>query len=118
MAASSAQPRAASRALAAAVALLLAGGAGAATARSTVLTNIPQALPTDLAAPLPADLLAAQDAVFDAATTVMKGTSMVCGAINVLPSGYSLASDLGDGFFRLSSTASASIAAVLAVRGL
>ena len=120
--------RAASRALAAAATLLLARGAGAAASRPAAaanspatraapVTTLPPPLPTDLAAPLPADLLTAQDAVFDAASTVMAGKSLVCGAINVLQSGYNLETDLGDGFFSLTTGATESINAVLAVRG-
>ena len=120
--------RAASRALAAAATLLLAGGAGAAASRPAAASNspatraapvtaLPPSLPTDLAAPLPANLLAAQDAVFHAASTVMAGKSLVCGAINALQSGYNLETDLGDGFFSLNTDATTSINAVLAVRG-
>jgi hypothetical protein len=69
-----------------------------------------------LPAPLPPPMQAVQAAVFANSAAVLGGTDLVCGDISILQNGYNRPVDLGDGFSRLLSSATATIAAVIAVR--
>ena len=89
-----------------------ASGAGGGGANSGVVSLTSTAVP----GPLPPALQAAARVVFANATATLAGTPLVCGSIGSLLSGYTRTADLGDGFFRVLPSATASIAAVLAVR--
>jgi hypothetical protein len=68
-------------------------------------------------APLPPALQASAAAAFALAAATLAGTSLVCGDIGILQGGaYTRPADLGDGFSRLSPSASETIATLLAVR--
>ena len=89
-----------------------ASGAGGGGANSGIVSLTSTAVP----GPLPPALQAAARVVFANATATLAGTPLVCGSIGSLQSGYTRTADLGDGFFRVLPSATASIAAVLAVR--
>ena len=89
-----------------------ASGAGGGGANSGIVTLVS----TAVAGPLPPALQASADAIFASAGATLAGTPLVCGSIGSLQNGYSRTADLGDGFFRVLPSATASIAALVAVR--